>query len=353
LQGALEVFKVFFIGLEKVLNNKKHGKGMKYKAADQKLVDRFVTELVGSAVNKFPEKVDFAILYGSAARGEFVKGVSDIDLLLQAKDAKDVEAIKKFLTSEFWHLNMKMKIGFEKSCAIRKPRTLAGSIFNTMENQANLYTPLFVFGPGEIEWEKGRISKPELMPGANLIASQASILHKFKTEGKVYYGRDIRKVIKPKFTWWEKMKGILIPLYLSFFASLIVGAFPKRAVKYCNKAILYSIDSAVIYLNDMKKHKVEEKVNVLKNASRISITEKRQSEIMNFALSLNIQMMTAKEFDIAQEALGYKINGFPYGRVKAMWYAWRCAWFVFRINMSVIAKGIWKKIKRNNLYNKS
>ncbi|MFH1181885.1 MAG: nucleotidyltransferase domain-containing protein [Candidatus Woesearchaeota archaeon] len=324
---------------------------MRYKASDQRLVDRFVRELVKKVAARFPGRIDFAILYGSAARGEFVRGVSDIDLIFQAKDGKDVAAIKQYAAKVFWQLNRKLKTGFEKSCAIRKPKTLAGSIFNKLESQASLYTPLFVFGPGDLDWENGKVTNAALSIGANVIASQASIFHKFKTEGKIYYGRDIRKAIKPHFTLWEKLKGILIPQYLTAFSALIVWLFPKRAVKYCNKAILYAIDSAIIYLNDMRQHRVEDKIRLLQKATVLSIDEKRKFEIINFGLKASMQMVPAREFKIAEEALEYKIKGFSYGRIRALSYAYRCLWFVLRVNLSVIAKGMLRSIKRNKVYN--
>jgi predicted nucleotidyltransferase len=278
---------------------------------DQALVDRFVRELVKDVVRRFPSAIDFVILFGSAARGEFMPGVSDIDLLIQTKQDKHVKIIERAATVTFWKLNKRLRTGFEKSCATKKPRTLAGRVFGTLERRANLYTPIFVFGPNDLDWSTGRVRKPSLYLPAHLIVSQAGVFHKFKTEGKVYYGRDIRKEIQPGFSWWERWKGIMIPQHLAAFALVISPFFPAHAAKYCNKAILYDIDSALLYMNRIGKHSKKQKILQLAAASGLA----------------------TKEFDIVTEALRYKKKGFSGNAVS---YALRTFWFVLRLNFGAV-----------------
>lgn len=143
-----------------------------------------------------------------------------------------VSAVERYTNKLFWELNDKYQLGFDKALAIKKSQAGPEKIFSTLETSANLYTPLFIFGPNDLDWEHGRVRKSSLLLGANLIASQASIFYKFKSEGKIYYGRDIRPHINSGFTWWERLKGILIPQHLAVFALLISPFFPNRSVKY-------------------------------------------------------------------------------------------------------------------------
>lgn len=311
---------------------------MKFNSSDQALVDKFIKELVKEVVKKFGKEVDFVILYGSAARGEFVKGVSDIDLLIQTKDQIFVERIKEYSTRMFWKLNKKYELGFEKACSIRKSENLLARILDELESKAQLYTPLFVFGPEDIDWKQGKVLKKDLVLGVNLIASQAAIFYKFKKEGKVYYGRDIRSVIKPQMGFWERYKNILVPQHLVFIALFIFLILPKRAVKYGNKAVLYEIDSALIYLDKLKTNVREAKISELKKITELRFKIKSLSELIEFHLDLKYNSINPKYFKILEEALEYKIKGFKGSRLDVFKYIMRCLRFIMLMNLAVVFK---------------
>ena len=80
---------------------------------DQKQVDDFIKDLVDGVRNKYGNKIDFIILVGSAAKDQFVKGASDIDLLIQLKKQEGVEEVKEYATKLFWELDKKHKLGFK------------------------------------------------------------------------------------------------------------------------------------------------------------------------------------------------------------------------------------------------
>jgi len=308
-----------------------------YSEKDQILVDKFIKALVKEVVTKFPKDVDFVILFGSAARDEFVPGVSDIDLVFQLRESKSIKKVEKYSTKIFWKLNNKFKTGFEISCA-SKEGTLSGRILHAFEKSTNLYTPLFVFGPKDLDWKNGRVHKNSALIASNLVVSQATVFHKFKTEGKMYFGRDIRKSIHPRFSWWERFKGIMIPRHLAFFATLIVFFLPKEAVKYCNKAILYEIDSAVIYLNELRNHPREKKVKMLRNASRFDFNKQSAFKALRFTINSSVNLLDEKRFSIVDEALDYKINGFNGNYFQAVFYTYRSFWFIVALNWVVVLK---------------
>lgn len=300
---------------------------------DQILVDRFIKALVSDVTTHFPRKIDFVILFGSAARGEFIPGVSDIDLVIQLKEQKDIAAVNAHSTEAFWKLNKRFKTGFEKSCATRPGKTPLARLFNKLESKAHLYTPLFVYGPADLDWERGRVKKRALQLPARLIISQATIFHKFKTEGKLYFGRDIRKVIHPHFTWWERWKGIMIPYWLCLFAALTSLIAPIRAAKYSTKAILYEIDSAVVYLLDLKKQSRASKV---KRLQKDIVLRMHTTKLVTFSSTLQFSIVNKNAFRIVDEALAYKINGFHGSRAEAARYSLRALWFIIRLQWHVV-----------------
>ena len=81
---------------------------------DQQIIDKFLTELTEEVATTYGDHIDFIILFGSAARGEFKIGVSDIDLVIQLKNDEKLKQIEDFATEVFWQLDKKYDTQFEK-----------------------------------------------------------------------------------------------------------------------------------------------------------------------------------------------------------------------------------------------
>lgn len=58
---------------------------------DQQRVQRFLREFSSRLSKKFSRYLDFILFFGSAARGEWKRGVSDIDIIIQAKKQEYVK----------------------------------------------------------------------------------------------------------------------------------------------------------------------------------------------------------------------------------------------------------------------
>ena len=71
------------------------------KTADQQRAELFLEEFVSGLVGSMEDDIDFILLFGSAARGEFILGKSDVDLIIQTKSDAAVRRIKKFTKSLF------------------------------------------------------------------------------------------------------------------------------------------------------------------------------------------------------------------------------------------------------------
>lgn len=294
--------------------------------------------MVSAITKRYAKKIDFIILFGSAARGEFIRKVSDIDLVIQVFDEEDVGPIKRYATGMFWALDQRHKTGFDVSCSLRQAPTLLGRILRRFERKANLYTPIFVFGPDDMDWEHGRVRKKDLALGATLIAPQASVFYNFKHFGKVYYGRDIRKVINPNLTVFERLKAILTPAYLAFAGLCIASVLPASAVKYCTKALLYEVDSALMFVHQLKTSRI-----YLKKKELRRITEFHYAKsFVALDLDMKYKSLAPKRFDIIDDALRYKQEGFDGGRKDALVYAAKAVWFIYIINTVVILKRILK-----------
>ena len=125
---------------------------------DQELIDFFLKELVSEITYKFEREIDFIILFGSASRGDFKKGVSDIDLVVQLKTTQKREEILNYSTNKFWDLNKKYNTEFEKVISTASSNTNIETLLKNIEKKTHLYVPIFVFPPGWINWQKGKIN---------------------------------------------------------------------------------------------------------------------------------------------------------------------------------------------------
>jgi predicted nucleotidyltransferase len=309
------------------------------KSSDQKQVDAFIDNLVDGVVERYAKDINFIILFGSAAKGQFVKGASDIDLVIQLKKQNKVEEVKEYSTDLFWKLDKKHKLGFESYLANAKAKTFAESFFRQIENNLNLYTPLFVYGPKDLNWEEGKVVRPEWILPANLIVSIGTAFLKFKKEGKVLWGRNIKPEIKVDLSWWERWKGICIPVYLSTASLFILFVFPKQAVKYSIKSVLWGIESALVYMNKLVSKK-EKQIERLKKLSALKFDVVSINQVVQLHFSLKYHLITKKEFEIVNSAIKNKREGFEGGIKDAFIFVWNTFVFIIKLNFVAILKGV-------------
>ncbi|MEW6723155.1 MAG: nucleotidyltransferase domain-containing protein [Candidatus Micrarchaeota archaeon] len=204
---------------------------------DAALIDAMLSEFVRSLVGKFPEKIDFILLFGSAARGEFRAGTSDVDLIIQVKEEQDRDAVSAHAEKILWSLDRKHGTRLREVCSTKK-----GDAFGILEKKASLYRPFAVTGPDDIDWENGKISMKSLGAFA-FVAPVSQFAKKVRREGKILHGRDVLKTMKVRESFADNVKSLIVPYALSLFACLIAVPFPDRALRYSVKAVLYGIDN--------------------------------------------------------------------------------------------------------------
>jgi predicted nucleotidyltransferase len=309
-----------------------------YKKEDQKLVGLFLRDFVKRLAKRYGSEIDFIILYGSAARGEFIRGVSDIDLTIQLRRQKSVPSVKQHAEKLFWEMDRKHKTLFRKVCSAKKPRKLMGKIIKEFEKHTGIYVPIFVFGPDDIDWKNGRYLKKEYKFGAVFFAPAASVFYKLKTEGKILYGRDIRPCIKPKITLWERFKTIMVPFWLSWGAAFIVNFSPKKAVKNASKAVLYEVDAALFYLDYLKTTAKQKKFREL---SEFKFRINRLARFLELNLDIKYNALNPKKFDIIEDALKYK-REFKGSKKSARKFVYRAWAFVNTMNWIVMIRRLFR-----------
>ena len=219
------------------------------KSKDQELVERFLKEFIKKVTSLYGEKIDFILLFGSAARGEWKRGVSDVDLIIQLKAGNLKEDVFKEAEEIFWSLDKKYDTKFKEVCSIKRPEKIdINGAIRFAERQVRLYVPFEVIGPGEIDWNECDFYNPMFRVGAFLVFPKSMFFLKVKAEGKILFGRSILKKMRPSLSWWDVSKILLNPYHLSVLSVLIVLFSPDFAIKHAIKAILYGIESVLIFL---------------------------------------------------------------------------------------------------------
>ncbi len=270
--------------------------------SDQELVNAFLKEFTQRLVEKYGKQIDFILLFGSAARGEWKRGVSDVDLIIQVKDRNYVKEIREFAKMLFWELDEKYGTKFREVCSIAHE-----DVASKLLSKARLYVPFEVMAPGDIDWRNCEIKRKDLVIGAKIVAPQVLLFLKMKKEGKILYGRDIRKEIKIKNTLWEKFKAILVPFYLSLISCVISIINPRLAIKLADKATIYSLESTLFFLDMPVGKGTAKALEALKKKLRKQVKAKYNIfKSLELDLIVNFDYTKFIDLDFAKRAITVK-----------------------------------------------
>lgn len=311
------------------------------KKPAQKLVWQFIHEFRDLVVKEFSDAIDFIIIYGSAVRGEFVPGKSDVDMVIQIFEKKDKEKVEKQATEIFWELVKNYpQLGFEEALSTsqsKKQKWLTKTL-EKMEKANLLFVPIFVFVKGEIDWEKGKLhtQNPLLKAGQKILVPERTVFLRFKQEGQVLYGRDIREEIQVQLTTVDRLRLGIVPLFLSVIGFSLSLLSPAKALSYTVKALLYQIDGLLTALGNYEKLTREEKITKAQQLLLQEFTERLQKL---FFLKLNHTkgLLRPADFRLFQEAIEIKWGRKKLSSFQIFWFTFKAAFFIMRSNLRALA----------------
>ncbi|GEM_PF-341218 len=306
----------------------------KIKTADQEKAELFLEEFVSGLSRSMGEDIDFILLFGSAARGEFILGKSDVDLIIQTKSSAGVRRVERFAESLFWQLDERHGMQFGKVLSTGSSEGILEGSIKFLEKQARLYKPFEVFGPDDIDWGKGLIKRPDLLPGAILVASQLTLLYKIKHEGKILFGRDIRPEINPRFTWWEKLKAIMVPQSIAFASIILAVILPQKATGLAVKALFYEVESANIYQRSMIPSSDEK----MKSFAEASQFENAVLDRVRFLLEKSLGLSSEQKLELLKKAAAIKREGFRGRRKDALSFCLIVFGTIWQTNAALILR---------------
>ena len=227
---------------------------------DTLLINDFLKDFTKALVNQYPRDVDFILVFGSAAKGEFKAGISDVDIIIQLKREKNRRVFEKYAEGLFWKLDEKHHTKLKQVCS-----TGRADVFGLFEKELKLYKPFEVLGPKDIDWKAGKIVSGKLATFAT-VAPLTRFAKRVKREGKILYGRNILEEINPPSSLVDDVKSIFIPYALSIFAVPLSLIMPNKALGYSLKAVLYAVSEQVELVDDEPGKYIYLKMRILRSA---------------------------------------------------------------------------------------
>ncbi len=315
----------------------------------QERVWQFIREFRDKLVVKKGAKIDFIIIYGSAVRREFVPGKSDVDIVIQTYNNKDKNEVEKEATTIFWEVVKKYpELQFEKSLSVSKKKKgdVITKILQKIEKSSFLYVPVFVFVKGEIDWKKGVLhsNNPLIQLGQSLLIPQRTVFLRFKQEGEILYGRDIRKEIKVRLTIIDRLRLGLAPQLMSFIGFFLSPVTPKKARGYAVKALLYQIDSLLTALSRYEKMERNKKIEKNQKMLLEEFTNHLQ-KLVFMRLDYKKGTMRPIDFRLFTDAIKLKWGEKNLGYFGTVWFCFKAWFFIVRSNLRAIALIFVRRLK--------
>jgi hypothetical protein len=199
---------------------------------DNAALDAFLDDFVRGITAAYPDKIDCILLSGSAARGDFQIGESDIDLHIILKDEGDVAEVERTASSLFWGLNRRHGLKLVRSYG----RKLAGG-FSFLAGQAPMAArPFYVMGPGG--W---RLKLRPPLSITSILGLEQQLMRGRIRNGKVLFGRNVMEAPeileiaseRRHFTYDFLVTFAILPLFI---------LAPDRVLKRCANGILFTFD---------------------------------------------------------------------------------------------------------------
>lgn len=196
----------------------------------------------------FSKDIISIILLGSAVKGEWIRGESDIDFIVVTKSRECKDNVSAFIEKTIKKLNKKYSMQLEKTTTIyKRTNPFLGFIFN-IERAVFFGVPFYVISKEEFDLAHKKIRNAKVLLLASLFSLDV-FLESLKETAKIIYGQNLLKEIKTNVTAFDRIK-ILNQQFFVMLASILILPFDaKLALKHAVKCSLYEEEFDLILLH--------------------------------------------------------------------------------------------------------
>jgi predicted nucleotidyltransferase len=214
-------------------------------------IQDFLDAFIELALKKYNDQILSIILFGSAVTNEWIKGKSDVDIIVVIKDATNKNVIENVLNKIVLDLDSRYKLGLRGSCSTyRTSKNPIMSLFNKIEDFLAFGRPVNVLSRDLIDFREKKIKDLRIKIITTIFTSLTIYLLKLKQSGMTIFGEDlIQELELPIVTRMEKMRTAIAPIWL-LIASFITVIFDHvlslkhavKATKWASEDVLVAID---------------------------------------------------------------------------------------------------------------
>lgn len=215
----------------------------------QRRIANFLSDLrKGIGQSKLSKHIESVILIGSASRGEWIAGESDIDLLVVTKDDRRRHEVELFFGRLIGRLGKKHRLMLEKTTTIerRHEKRIVGTIMK-LETLFNFGVPYTVVSYKDYNFLKNRIESPKIQLLATFVGSLNTYLLAIKQTGRTVYGKDLLGLINVRLSYWDRVHMAMQQCYIILASALLLPFDCKYSVKHAMKATLYQEELDLLF----------------------------------------------------------------------------------------------------------
>ena len=217
----------------------------------QQIIEKFTTGLKKTVQNsRYRNQIVSIVLIGSAARGEFIKGESDIDFIVVVRKNSQKKAVTKFVSGVLNRLDEKLDMRLKETCTDRSDyHNEILKMIMRIESSVFFGVPFYTISLEDYDFFRNRIQNPKVWFVATFLGSLNQFLLNVKDTGKTIYGRNLMKLVSVRLTHWDKAK-IFGEQMLVMLAGVLVFPFnSKLALKHFIKSSLYQEEFDLLFLH--------------------------------------------------------------------------------------------------------
>ena len=216
-------------------------------------IQDFLDAFIELALKKYNDQILSIILFGSAVTNEWIKGKSDVDIIVVIKDATNKNVIENVLNKIVLDLDSQYKLGLRGSCSTyRTSKNPIMSLFNKIEDFLAFGRPVNVLSRDLIDFREKKIKDLRIKIITTIFTSLTIYLLKLKQSGMTIFGEDlIQELELPTIvTRMEKMRTAIASIWLLIASFITVIFDPVLSLQHAVKATKWASEDVLVAIDE-------------------------------------------------------------------------------------------------------
>lgn len=196
-----------------------------------------------------PELVSIA-LFGSASTGEWVKGKSDIDLIIVVRQRSLRNKVENSANRILLEIDKKYDLKLTQTCStFVKRKNFFINLLYKIENILTFGKPFYVFSIDQIVFEKGVIHDAKIRFITAIFDPVDIFFAKMKYTGLTIYGHDLIGNIRFSSSVIQKARVAFAPFWLLLIGILAFPFDEAFALRHSIKATIWACEDSLFAMD--------------------------------------------------------------------------------------------------------